>query len=146
MYMNLIGNIFRTIENLVSKGDKYYGKLVLFMNLFNIAYVVLFSVFGISLVQNQLMRSLNTTIQMFICILLLTKFHPFREHTLGQSDSKLIFSAAVFLFFNLGIIATLARSSQTITNDIAKSISKLDEQIRKLPITTENEPEPEPYM
>ena len=35
---------------------------------------------------------------------------------------------------------------ETITNDIAKSISKLDEQIRKLPITTENEAEPEPYM
>lgn len=146
MYMKIIGNIFREIENLVTKGDKYYGQMILSTHMFNILYIILFSVFGISLVQNQVMRSLNTSIQMFICILLLAKFHPFREHTLGQNDSKLIFSAAVFLFFNLGIIATLSRASQSVTSDIAKSISKLDEKIRNSPIADDNDEQPEPYM
>jgi hypothetical protein len=112
---------------MVSKGDKYYGKMILSSHIFNIVYIILFSIFGISLIKNQIIRSLNTSIQMFICILLLIKYHPFREHKLAQSDSNLIFSSAVFLFVNLGIIETLTRASKNVTNDIAKTMSKLDE-------------------
>jgi len=127
MYMKLLQGVFTSIENLVSKGDKYYGKMILSSHMFNIIYILLFSIFGISLVKNQLIRSLNTLIQMFICILLLIKYHPFREHTLAQSDSNLIFSSAVFLFFNLGIIETLTRASKNVTTEITNTISKIDD-------------------
>jgi hypothetical protein len=78
---------------------------------------------------------------MFICILLLIKYHPFREHTLAQSDSNLIFSSAVFLFFNLGIIETLTRASKNVTNDITTTISNIDDNNEESMID-----EPESYI
>lgn len=151
MYMKIIGNFFQYIENLVSKGDKYYGKMLLISHLFNALYIVLFSVFGISLVQNQLMRSFNTSIQMVICILLLVKFNPFREHTLAHSDSNLIFNAAVFLFFNLGIIETMNRIKQTISNRVVSTVDNMNKKFNHVQEAVENPdttelPQHEPYM
>ena len=151
MYMKVLGKFFHTIENIVSRGDKYYDKILLSSHLFNALYIVLFSVFGISLVQNQVMRSFNTFIQMFICILLLIKFHPFRTHTLGQGDSDLIFNGAVFLFFNLGIIETLNRIKRNIDNRIVSTLDKVDKQVKPVTETVDSpdvttDSQPEPYM
>lgn len=151
MYMKVLGKFFHTIENIVSRGDKYYDKILLSSHLFNALYIVLFSVFGISLVQNQVMRSFNTFIQMFICILLLIKFHPFRTHTLEQGDSDLIFNGAVFLFFNLGIIETLNRIKRNIDNRIVSTLDKVDKQVKPVTETVDSpdvttDSQPEPYM
>jgi sensor histidine kinase YesM len=140
--MKIIGNFFRFGEDIVSRGDKYYDKIILSSHIFNAIYIVLFSVLGISVVQNQVMRSLNTSIQMFICILLLVKYHPFREHALAHSDSNLIFSGAVFLFFNLGIIEMLNRIKQNVDNRIASTLDKVEGQIQNEPEPVSTQPEP----
>ena len=127
--MNFIKTIFTTIENFVSKGDKYYDKIIIASNFLNAIYIILFSVFGISLIQNHVMRSFNTTVQMFICILLLIKFHPFREHSLGRSDAKIIFSGATFLFVNLGLIEMLNRIKHKITGKIDSNVESVDSYI-----------------
>lgn len=140
MYMKLIGNFFRSIENIVSRGDKYYDKIILSSHVLNAIYIVLFSVLGISVVQNQTIRSFNASIQMFICILLLIKFHPFREHILAHNDSNLIFNGAVFLFFNLGIIEMLNRIKQDVDNRITAVLDKVDEHITT-PESVDSHPE-----
>jgi hypothetical protein len=83
---------------------------------------------------------------MFICILLLVKYHPFREHTLERSDSAIIFNSAVFLFFNLGIIETLTRASKNATKDITAMISKPDNSITESNNEDTYGEHPEPYM
>ena len=107
--MIFIGNIFRTIENIINKGDNYYSKIVHFSHFINFIYIVVISLFGIQILKDNMLHGLNKGIQILICMLLLFKFHPFREHVLKQSDSTLIFSSAVFLFFNLSILEYLNR-------------------------------------
>ena len=124
--MNFIRNLLNSIEDLISKGDKYYGKLLLATNMLNAVYLIMFSFFSISLIQNQLLRSINTGIQIFVCVLLFIKFHPFREHTLGKSDSNLIFSASTFLMINLGIIEMLNRFKHTLTGKIHLNENTVD--------------------
>lgn len=59
---------------------------------------------------------------MFVCVFLLIKFHPFREHTLKEGDSNIIFGSAFFLLFNLGII-------QYMNTTMSKVEKTLDEMI-----------------
>lgn len=127
--MKIIENIMRSIENLVTKGDKYYDSALIFTHILNIIYLVVFSLFGISLVRIQMIRGLNTLIQTSICILLLIKYHPYRQHVFSQSDSNLIFSCAVFLFFNLGLVDPLDRINPPDTPDLKKTIAKINKHI-----------------
>ena len=129
MYMKIIENIMRSIENLVSRGDKYYDSALIFTHILNIIYLVVFSIFGISLVRIQMIRGLNTIIQTSICILLLIKYHPYRQHIFTQTDSRLIFSCAVFLFFNLGLVDPLDRINPPDTTEIKKTIAKINKHI-----------------
>jgi len=140
MFMKIIENIMRSIENLVSRGDKYYDSALVFTHILNIIYLVVFSIFGISLVRIQMIRGLNTLIQTSICILLLIKYHPYRQHVFTQSDSRLIFSCAVFLFFNLGLIDPLDRINPPSTPEIKKAIATINKHI------TGDTPEVEPHV
>ena len=119
--MKLLGNFFRYIENLVSRGDGYYSTIIKFTHVINFIYIVVFSVFGIHILKNKILHDLNSTIQLLVCGLLIFKFHPFREHTLKQSDSTLIFSSAMFLLFNLSIINVLNKYTSKIGIDIVKN-------------------------
>ncbi len=139
--MKIIENIMRSIENLVTKGDKYYDSALVFTHILNIIYLVVFSLFGISLIRIQMIRGLNTLIQTSICILLLIKYHPYRQHVFTQSDSKLIFSCAVFLFFNLGLVDPLDRINPPDTSAIKQTIAKLNKHISGTSADEEGEPE-----
>jgi len=119
--MKLLGDFFRYIENLISRGDGYYSNIIKFSHIINFVYIMIFSVFGIHILQNQILHNFNNTIQFLVCGLLIFKFHPFREHTLKQSDSTLIFSSAMFLLFNLSIIEVLNRYTSKVGIDIVKN-------------------------
>jgi hypothetical protein len=106
------------IENIIDDGDKYYGKIISFSHVFNIGYILMYIIFGISILNHQGLSDINVGIRLFVCIILLIKFHPFREHRLNESDSTLIFSSALFLFFNLSIFEILTRLTKTIGIDI----------------------------
>ena len=81
---------------------------------------------GIHVLKHQMLHDFNTGIQIMVCGLLLFKFHPFKEHVLKQSDSALIFSSAVFLFFNLSIIEIINK----YTSKAGININKHTELIR----------------
>ena len=119
--MKLLGDFFRYIENLVTRGDGYYDKIIKFSHIINFIYIMIFSAFGIHILKNQMLHNFNSTIQLLVCGLLIFKFHPFREHTLKQSDSTLIFSSAMFLLFNLSIIEVLNRYTSKVGIDIVKN-------------------------
>jgi len=119
--MKVLGIFFRYIENLVSHGDGYYSKIIKFSHIINFIYIMIFSAFGIHILKNQILHNFNSIIQFLVCGLLIFKFHPFREHTLKQSDSTLIFSSAMFLLFNLSIIEVLNRYTSKVGIDIVKN-------------------------
>ena len=119
--MKVLGIFFRYIENLISQGDGYYSKIIKFSHIINFIYIMIFSAFGIHILKNQILHNFNSIIQFLVCGLLIFKFHPFREHTLKQSDSTLIFSSAMFLLFNLSIIEVLNRYTSKVGIDIVKN-------------------------
>lgn len=105
--MFLIKNFFVIMGDLIKKGDNYYGSMLKLSHFINFIYVAIFSYSGIHILKHSLISGFNTFVQIIVCCLLLFKFHPFKKHELNQSDSALIFTSAMFLFFNLSIIKML---------------------------------------
>jgi hypothetical protein len=126
MFMKILKNVFLTFESIVNKGDKYYGTIIKFSHVINFLYIGIFTFMGIHVLKHQMLHDFNTGIQIMVCGLLLFKFHPFKEHVLKQSDSALIFSSAVFLFFNLSIIEIINK----YTSKAGININKHTELIR----------------
>ena len=46
---------------------------------------------------------LNIGVQLFICLFLIIRFHPFRKHDLKEFDGDIIFGSAIYLLINLGL-------------------------------------------
>lgn len=77
----------------------YVGSLFLI----NIAYIAVF--LGILVTIPEYIKSLNIFIQVFLCLILMVRFHPFRENIkLYTGDSMFIFGAGLFLFINVGLV------------------------------------------
>lgn len=60
-------------------------------------------VFGIYAVNPIYIEHLSVFIQVFICLFLIIRFHPFRSHELRDFDDKLIFGSGLLLISNLGV-------------------------------------------
>lgn len=90
--MRLISDV--TLDK-ITMPFKYISRILLLVYI--ITYVGL-----ISYVPSYI-RTLTTGFNTFICLFLIYKFNPFREHTLNKNDGKIIFASAVFMLTNLGI-------------------------------------------
>ncbi len=86
------------LDNTVNK-TKHLYKIT--MTLIHIVYIFLF--FGILTVDFKYLRFFSTTIQILVCIFLIIRFHPFREHYYEKSDATLLFGSAIFMLQNLGL-------------------------------------------
>lgn len=86
--LTFVGNHFQIIN---ASFYILYALLVLGFAVLNIEYLMIF----------------KTIIHSFICLFLIVKFHPFREHTLSKTDSNIIFSAAVILLINMGVVNSI---------------------------------------
>ena len=75
-----------------------YLFLILLINALTIA-----AYFGILNYNVKYIDYLNIGIQLFICIFLIIRFHPFRKHHLKEFDANIIFGSAVYLLVNLGL-------------------------------------------
>ena len=113
--------LINKIENIVDTISPFYGRLVWVFHFLNFSYILLFAFFGIIILDQQYIKQYNRTIQMFVCLFLLIKFHPFRDHTLKEGDSNIIFGSAFFLLFNLGIIQFM----NTTMTEVEKTIKEI---------------------
>lgn len=111
-------NLLNSIDNLLDTVSPFYVYLVGVLHILNFTYIILFAFFGIVILDQDYIKQYNRMIQMFVCVFLLFKFHPFREHTLKKVDSKIIFGSALFLLLNLGIVqfmnSTIIEMEKTI--------------------------------
>lgn len=75
----------------------------------NATFYILYALFvlGFTVLNIEYLMIFKTVIHSFICLFLIAKFHPFREHTLSKTDSHIIFSAAMILLINMGVINTI---------------------------------------
>jgi len=97
---NYIMNIsFQSLDGVLQYFGRYY---VYTLTILQIIYVLIF--FGLVYINPMYLTTFNVLIQSFVCIFLLIRFHPYREHELRKYDSKIIFSSALFLLVNLGFV------------------------------------------
>lgn len=90
-----------TLDNLLDKVKKPI--YLLLIGLIYLSYFLLF--FGIYYVNPKYTEYFSLFIQTFICLFLIIRFHPFREHKLKEFDDKLIFGSGLILLSNLGIMS-----------------------------------------
>ena len=93
----------------IIKKPVYIGSLFIL----HLAYILVF--LGIIQYTPMFVNNLNILIQVFVCIFLMIKFHPFRKHELKEFDSTIIFGSAMFLLTNIGF-------TQLITNYFGKTV------------------------
>jgi hypothetical protein len=97
---NYIMNIsFKSLDGVLQYFGRYY---VYILTILQVIYVLTF--IGLVYINPLYLTAFNILIQSFVCIFLLIRFHPYREHELRNYDSKIIFSSALFLLVNLGFV------------------------------------------
>ena len=112
---SLLRRFQNNIDDILENFGHYYIYGIISM------HVIYFSaLFGIVTIGQSYLRLFNIVIQLFICVFLMFRFHPFRKHDLREYDSKIIFGSAAFLLVNLGSVEFLKSFATTIENHIKK--------------------------
>ena len=80
-------------------GHFYFWSIVII----NLIYIAVF--LGIFVTVPIYIRHLNFIIQSLLCIVLIIRFHPFKENNqLRPNDTMFIFGAATFMFINVVLV------------------------------------------
>jgi hypothetical protein len=111
MFGTMFGTLVDKTEHYLEiiKKPVYMGSLFIL----HLAYILVF--LGIIRYTPMFVNNLNILIQLFVCIFLMIKFHPFRKHELKEFDSTIIFGSAMFLLTNIGF-------TQLLTNYFGKTV------------------------
>jgi hypothetical protein len=116
----MFGSIFGTMLGSVIEKTEHYLEIIkkpLYIGslfILHLAYILVF--LGIIQYTPMFVNNLNILIQVFVCIFLMVKFHPFRKHELKEFDSTIIFGSAMFLLTNIGF-------TQLLTNYFGKTVT-----------------------
>jgi hypothetical protein len=86
------------------------------MYILHITYVL--ALFGFIFIDPNYVNKLNIAAQLFVCLFLILRFHPFRSHELHKYDSQIIFGSALFLLANLGITQYFMYNLQSKTSKV----------------------------
>jgi hypothetical protein len=102
----------------------YTGRRYIYVEyLLYVLYIIVF--IGIVQINPVYIHDLRWIMQVFICTFLIYRFNPLRTHVLTKYDASIIFSSAIFLLINTGMVEIFERYVQAspigiIINDITK--------------------------
>lgn len=130
----MFGSIFGTMLGTVIEKTEHYLEIIkkpLYMGslfILHLAYILVF--LGVIQYTPMFVNNLNILIQVFVCIFLMVKFHPFRKHELKEFDSTIIFGSAMFLLTNIGFTQLLTNYfGKTVTDNVKKQNNNLNKPI-----------------
>jgi len=104
MILSILQSIDSTIEHI--SAPVYFW-------LVGTIYVFYFvSMFGIASINPDYTDYLNNTVQIFIAVILIIRFNPFRKLNCTTNDRVLIMSSAVFLLINDGFASIIHKYFQ----------------------------------
>lgn len=97
-----------------------YIKMPLYNAMVLLLYFCYFLLYvGVFYIDPEYIETLSRVIRLFVCTILIIKFHPFREHKLKEFDSQIIFASAVLILTDMGVtryILTTISSKSNIKN------------------------------
>lgn len=109
-------SIVEFLNNIIDYAGKNF--VVLKIILYALYFVTFF---GIIAVNPTYIDELRWIMQVVICVFLMYRFNPFVTHTLKRYDANIIFSSAVFLLINTGLVEIFNRYWKEIPiNSITK--------------------------
>ena len=114
------------IDNTVNKTKIIYKWVILFIN---ISYFLLF--LGVLSISPKYIRYFSNFIQILICIFLIVRFHPFREHYYLKNDATLLFGSALLMLQNLGLTELALYYTKKLEENVS-FIEKLHKDILRL--------------
>jgi hypothetical protein len=83
---------------------------------FNIIYFA--TLFGIIFIKPNYINTFNICVHTFLCLFLMYRFNPLRKNIdVTKYDQIIVFSSAIFLLLNLGIIE-IVKTSGLVDNNI----------------------------
>lgn len=99
MIVILVANLINYIEQIFTGLGEHFQKVSI------IFYLLYFGTLsGIIFFNADYLNTFKILMHTFICLFLLLRFHPFREHTVSKYDARIIFASAVILLLNTGIV------------------------------------------
>lgn len=103
----------RILDNITDIIGKYYGILP---TILLIVYGLIFV--GVIYINPEYLYIFKTIMQVLVCIFLIYRFHPYRNHVLQKYDAKIIFSSAMFLLVNISAVAVANKILTPIDNSM----------------------------
>jgi hypothetical protein len=100
-----MGSFYSQFDSIFEHLSKpvYYTLIVVF-------YVMYFAtMFGIAYVQPEYLATLNRFIHLFIGVILVLRFNPYRTFICSKNDQRFIFTSATILLLSTGITETLEK-------------------------------------
>jgi hypothetical protein len=89
-------------------------------------YILIF--FGLLSVNFKYLRYFSIIVQLIICVFLIIRFHPLRNHYYTKNDATMIFASAIFMLQNLGFTEIAIKYGEQLEKNVP-FISKLHKDI-----------------
>lgn len=107
-------NLFYKFDNTLEKVKK-----PLYLSLMFLIYFSYFLIFaGLYYVNTSYIDKFSILLQIFVCIFLMIRFHPFRKHELREFDASIIFTSAFLLLTNAGLTEFAKKDLEAIAKYI----------------------------
>jgi hypothetical protein len=92
-------------------------KTYIFVGMVFLMHLLYFMVFlGVTVVDYSYIRVFSACIQLFVCVFLAIRFHPFRRYSISKFDAMIIFSSSSLLFTNVVATELLSYFSKDFGN------------------------------
>lgn len=124
---------FESIDSIINTAGKYYRILP---TILTILYILVF--IGLIYINPESLQIFRTIMQVFVCLFLIYRFHPYRNHVLGKYDAQIIFSSAIFLLINLTAVDIANKLIKPLDNAISISSVPISDivSISDVPLST----------
>ena len=93
-------------------------KKPIYVGIMIVIYILYIGIYlGFSFAKPEYIHLLSKTVRLFICLFLIIRFHPFKQHYgLKDFDGELIFATAILMLTDLGIM-------QFFISDVKKRVT-----------------------
>lgn len=121
------------VDYIINQAGKYYRILPIILT---ILYGLLF--IGVIYINPEYLQNFRTIMQLFVCLFLIYRFHPYKEHVLKKYDAQIIFSSAIFLLVNITAVDIANKLIKPLDDAVVLSTIPISDivNISDVPLTT----------
>jgi len=123
----------KMVDYIIHQAGKYYRILpIILTTLYGLLFV------GVIYINPEYLQNFRTIMQLFVCLFLIYRFHPYKEHVLKKYDAQIIFSSAIFLLVNITAVDIANKLIKPLDDAVVLSTIPISDivNISDVPLTT----------